>query len=178
MESLRIAEITKQECEADETLCFMSMPIWKFIVLNLLTFGLYSIVWYYKCWCTVRDNYKIKLNAFARTFFLIFTCYGLFKIINKHFQKFFMSISPVLLTIMIIVGNFASYSKDAMGNVMCLLFFIPSIIIQSKINQINKTHFPQAENSVWTWKTTGYVALYWFILIVGIFIYTILTYAE
>ena len=179
MESLRIAEITQQECEADETLCFMSMPIWKLIALNLLTFGLYAIVWYYKSWTKIKDNYKIQINVIMRTIFILFTCYGLFKIINKHLNRFFMSIPVICFAIFVIVGNFLCVSDDGiMGWIGFILYLIPPIIIQSRINQINKEHFPQAENSVWTWKTTWLLAVFWLIYLIGIVIYCVLAYSK
>ena len=178
MVSLELDEITKQECEADKTLCFMSMPIWKFVVLNILSLGMYYIVWYYKYWCTVRDNYKIKINPVFRTLFLIFTCHRLFTIINKHLKRFSLSISPLVLTIVLIISNFLARLDGTIGWIMLILVWVPSIIIQIKINKINKENHPQAENNVWTWKTTGFLVLYWFVLIVGTIIYSILTYSK
>ena len=179
MISLQLEEITTQECEADKTLCFMSMPIWKFVLLNVLTFGMYFIVWYYKYWRTVRDNYKIKINVIARTIFIIFTCHRLFRIINKHLQQFSMKISPFWLTMTLIIGNFLSRLDDGVfGWCIYLLIFVPSLMIQTKINKINKDHFPQAEKNTWTWKTTGFVALFWLAFLVICIIYAIFVPAN
>lgn len=77
-----------------ENICFMTLPIWKLVVLSLITFGLYEIVWFYKYWKTIKDSNGEKISPFWRALFAGFSGFWLFPILEnilkditcRHFQ--------------------------------------------------------------------------------------------
>ncbi|WP_165856899.1 DUF3857 domain-containing protein [Marinobacter sp. JSM 1782161] len=59
----------------------------KFVVLNLLSLGCYSIFWAYRNWAYIRERDGRSLWAWARGFFLGFTLYGLYADARKDHEE-------------------------------------------------------------------------------------------
>lgn len=57
--------------------------------------------------------------------------------------------------------------------VLSLLTVILLVVVQSKINEINRNYYPNAEVNNWTWKTTLYTVLYLIVFAGFIFLYAI-----
>ncbi|MCF6276691.1 MAG: DUF4234 domain-containing protein [Candidatus Magasanikbacteria bacterium] len=60
------------------------IPINNFILLSLITFGIYELVWFYRGWKLLKNKKKMNINPFWRAFFSPFYA-GDFA---KNFQEF------------------------------------------------------------------------------------------
>lgn len=80
----------------------------KFLLLNLLTFGMYQAYWGWKNWEIVKRVTGLDLNSGIRGFFITFTSFSLFKEIltlaKKHGYK--GSYNPRLLGACFLILNF------------------------------------------------------------------------
>lgn len=74
--------------EDDKTLCFETTSIWKVVILNICTFGAYSIVLYYNYWKTLNNNFGHKVSPFFRAIFAPFTNFALFPILGNYLAAF------------------------------------------------------------------------------------------
>ncbi len=45
------------------------LPVWKFILLSVITFGLYELFWFYKYWKLLKEEKTLKISPFWRAFF-------------------------------------------------------------------------------------------------------------
>lgn len=45
------------------------IPTWKFILLSIITFGIYELVWFYKNWKLLKEEKGLKISPFWRAFF-------------------------------------------------------------------------------------------------------------
>ena len=177
MIELELEEITKQNLEEDKQLCFTYIPMWKIITLMILSCGAYCIFWFYKCWEKIKHTYNLNIRIIMRTIFMYFTCFRLFLIIKKHFNQYNIKYPAIFLAIILVIGNIACTSNDSSA----LLFIIPCIPIlftQYQINKINKFYFPENIPEKWTWKTTGFVILYWLIIIIFVIITELIKYNQ
>lgn len=138
-----------------ENMCFPSIPIKKIAVLSIITLGFYDLIWAYKLWETIRDEFGYKhINIVLRTLFMPITNFSLFEIINYHIRKYgIKGFNPVIYAVMYIFFNL-------MGNLRMpylLLTFCSSIyviILQKKINTVNSTNFPNAKVNEWNFANT------------------------
>ena len=53
-------------------------PIWKFTLLSLSSFGIYTLMWYYRQFKWLNEKNQLGISPFWRSFFCIFFCYRLF----------------------------------------------------------------------------------------------------
>lgn len=183
----------------DGNIYFMTLPIWKYIILNIITFGIYNIVWFYKYWKAVKDATQKRLSPFWRGFFGGLTCLSLFPTINENTQNilaqrpitnanqysdkseflfnaqafawtfFLTSIAPNLLSRLSKVAVEYANTFSVLTYILSLVNMIIIIIIQIKINNLNKAYNLPAENNAWTLKNTlwtvGWILLL-FVLII------------
>ena len=157
--------------ENRQNLCFPTTPLSKFIILNLLSFGAYSIIWTYKLWKTIKVDFGyIHINPILRTLFMGITNFSLFYILDKHIRrckyKDFPAIFYAFLSLICIVFDNAPNSKTFLFVFAILIISI----IQHKLNEINKTHFPTAPINSWNYANTIWATIFsmlWFLLIYG-----------
>ena len=45
------------------------LPIWKFILLSMVTFGLYELYWFYKTWKFLKERNNLNISPFWRSVF-------------------------------------------------------------------------------------------------------------
>ncbi len=156
-----------------ENTCFITMPIWKLVILTVLTFGLYEIVWFFKYWKTIKNANNEKISPLWRALFAGFSCFWLFPILAKYIAKHDVkAFSGVGMASAYFILN-ALYKAPDPFWLLSLLSLIPIIIIQTKINNINKTFYPNAGISKWTWKTTLFLVLYIIVFCALSFLYAL-----
>ncbi len=63
---------------------YNTIPIWKVIVLAIMSFGIYQIVWAYNLWKQGQKCYNEKISPFWRSIFIPITCFKLFPLINDY----------------------------------------------------------------------------------------------
>ena len=59
----------------------------KFILMNLGTFGLYRIYWFYENWRLIKERERVDIVPLARAIFQIFFAYSLFKHIRNETER-------------------------------------------------------------------------------------------
>ena len=127
---------------------YFSVSTTKFIVMSLLTAGLYEIYWFYKNWKYIKIRTRAKIRPFWRTVFSIFYCYPLFKHIqesgNSHGSR--SDINPGGLAAGYIVLTMLHRLPDPFW-LVSLLAFVPLIPVQGAINSINATVAPKADRN-------------------------------
>jgi hypothetical protein len=136
MIEIELTDITQNEYEQDNNLNFMTMSMKKFVALTILTLGAYNIIWFFKYWEQIKKAYNLNIRTVWRTIFIMFTCFRLFSIINKHLKKYNSEISPLHLTIIYILGCLFTKLPEFLS-LLSILCYVPQFIIQHKINQIN-----------------------------------------
>ena len=76
------------ENNADEILqkepLYNTVPIWKVIVLLVLSFGAYTVVWAYNLWKQGQKKYDKKISPFWRAIFISITSFKLFPLIDDY----------------------------------------------------------------------------------------------
>lgn len=45
------------------------LPIWKFILLSVITFGIYELYWFYKTWKFLKERNNLDISPFWRAVF-------------------------------------------------------------------------------------------------------------
>ncbi|MEI7452208.1 MAG: hypothetical protein WCK37_03305 [Candidatus Falkowbacteria bacterium] len=142
----------------------------KFVILTILTNGLYFIYWFYKNWKAVSSAINRKGIVFWRTVFAPWFSFGLFKIIiiqaNKHGYNSKKSGYYYAWLFLIIGGLFSGVSslfEDAVKNgqisintlnsfipltlyVLGFLYLLPLIEVQKAINFNNEKINPNIGN--------------------------------
>lgn len=62
------------------------IPVWKFILLSVITFGIYELVWSYMNWRLLKDEKKLDISPFWRSFFAPLFTGSLAKQIKKYLE--------------------------------------------------------------------------------------------
>lgn len=57
------------------------IPIWKFVLFSLISFGIYELYWTYKNWKLIKEKLLINISPIARAIFGYFYIYSFSKYI-------------------------------------------------------------------------------------------------
>lgn len=60
------------------------VPRWRFFLMNVLSFNLYEIYWFYKCWAYVKEREQSSIWVFPRALFARLTYASLLTHLNTH----------------------------------------------------------------------------------------------
>ncbi len=161
-------------------LYYVTVPVWKVVYLTLITFGLYLIWWFYKYWKVIALKSGKKLSPVWRSIFDAYSCFWLFPILEKYIKKHNIKIckGTTLASIYCTICLLLSFLEKLDGNnllyllIFCCAPIIPAII-QSKINWINKTHYPKAPKNGWGIANTLFAipfTLWFLICLAGLFL--------
>lgn len=112
-------------------------PLWKFILLSVITLGIYELVWFYRNWKFLKKQRELKISPFWRTFFA-----PLFTIsIAQHLQKYLREknspcdYSPVLVGVSYFGILFFSRILQGPSYWLISFFtFIPMLPLVSSMN--------------------------------------------
>lgn len=113
------------------------LPIWKFILLSVITLDTYTVYWYYKTWKFMRDASKEKLSPGWRTFGLaipivnIVLLYRFFAGIDRLSR---LKLHPTFMTILSIAAPILGVKFP----MVWLLVLVPRWLAQSALNSIEK----------------------------------------
>ncbi len=162
--------VKKDYVEGDEKYYFDTIPMWKFIFLTIVTFGLYHIIWIYKLWKRLSNNFGYDISPFWRTAFAIATCFTLFPLLGKYVKAYCLSSFPGLLfAILYLILNFTNKLPDPYSYLVFFALIIPTVI-QLKLNRVNVQNFPNAEVNGWNIYNTLWsipFVLFWVLFIIG-----------
>ncbi len=159
--------VKKEYIENDSSLVFKTIPLSKVIILSILSIlssGLYAY-WFliYGYWKSLQQNFGYKVSPFWRMLFSLFTNFKLFPILEKYFKNFnIKTVNLIALAfidfIVYSIGGRLSFkywnetnlSIELITNILTLISILIFVYIQNKINNVNKTYFPNASRNEWT----------------------------
>ena len=85
------------------------ISIWKFILLSLITFGIYELVWFYRNWKFLKKEQNLKITPFLRTIFSTIFAWSFASYLKKflkenniicNYSPFFIWISYFIICIL------------------------------------------------------------------------------
>jgi hypothetical protein len=116
---------------------------WKFIVLSIVTLGIYELYWFYLNWSYVRRRDRSDIWPFWRMVFSPVWCFALCRDVNRHGG----SISDGS-AVAIAFGYFALSAAAQLWNpwwLIGLFSFAPLVLVVIQIDTINRARGVRAE---------------------------------
>ena len=147
-----------ESCTENRGATFETTPVWKLVVLSIITLGVYDCIWSYRYWKILKNDFGYDVLPLIRAIFMGITNFWLFNILDEHMRSFNInSIRPVGFALLYILLNLFSRADE--GCLFLISFFsvIPLAVIQHKINIINEKNNLPAKinnwnlvNTIWT----------------------------
>lgn len=112
------------------------IPLWKFVVLCLGTFGLYQLFWMYQTWDWIKNEDDLRVSPLVRTLLAIFYVESLVRYLGKHLAKEGANyhLSPNIIGLMYALFIFSQKLPDPFW-LICILSFLPLLPIVQSLNQ-------------------------------------------
>jgi hypothetical protein len=63
------------------------IPIWKYSLYSLITFGIYNVVWFYKTWKILAEELNLTISPLARALLQIFFVIQFGQAVQKLLEK-------------------------------------------------------------------------------------------
>lgn len=79
-----VSDIRKSIARSEGAFAYHAVPIWRFMLFEVMTLGVYSLWWGYRSWKGIKLRDGSDIWPFARALFLPFTFPGLITDINLH----------------------------------------------------------------------------------------------
>lgn len=146
MHKEQVDDLTKAVLDAPDPIQYYNTSISKIIILSICTFGIYELYWMYKNWKIIKSHSGKKIHHFARTWFSIFFCFPLFKIIILSIKRKNPEIgcsAGILATMWIffclcgyVSSKYEHWSAQVLFGIS-FLSLVPIVILQKKINIYN-----------------------------------------
>lgn len=147
---------SRRHCFSGETTYYPVSPV-KLISMWILTFGLYSLYWFYKNWLYVKHKDSSSIMPAARGFFNYFWYYPLYtELNNDNATRFAQSHLPgkyvaiICAISYLLIGLFSN-----IGGFTILALLLSALLIlplANYINFINNNNAAYAHNSSWTFR--------------------------
>jgi hypothetical protein len=147
---------------------FFPVALVKFLVLSLLTMGLYSAYWMYRNWKAIKRKQQSDIMPIARAIFAIFWFYPLFSALkndslerfdkNKVMLPFIATIFALVYFILSVGGSFIEYSAFSLVSLLLPLLFIPFVKYINKVDHENSEAYRY--NSTWNIQSIAAIILY------------------
>lgn len=119
-----------------------AVPVWKFIILWVLTGGIYNIYWFYKQWKGVKQIENLKASPFARAAFSGIWIFSLlsyiFNITKKNDKKFLVIFLAIIYIVFSYVPYIPIFPRYYITLFLFSLSFLPLIPAQIAINKHQK----------------------------------------
>ena len=135
---------------------FFAVAPWKFVVLSILTFEIYTGYWFYRNWRILKRRSTLPISPVARAIFPWFFCHALLKQIRT--EEGALRIEPLLaagpLAAAWIVLSLCGLFPGGLG---WLGYLAPVALgfAQAHVTRINDKaapgHDPNARFTVWNW---------------------------
>ena len=148
----------------------------KFILLSIISFGLYEIWWTYKAWDFFNQKEKLNVNPAIRTIFSIIFLIPLFnKILRFAKERGYNDSYPsILLFVGVFVVNFLAYLPNPFG-LIALLGFVFFILPFKALNfaKRNSTDFIVTEQTSYNGRQIALIVIggiFWALVLLGLII--------
>ncbi|RKP57989.1 hypothetical protein D7Z26_00280 [Cohnella endophytica] len=118
-------------------------PVWHFVFLSVLTFGLYDLYWYYRNWKYLKKYKGLNISPVWRTIGILVPIFGLYLIYSAHKDYHNLikeegvnrTIYPGLIVVAIIITGLLTRLPDPYW-LLCFLSTIPLAIVQKILNEL------------------------------------------
>lgn len=124
-----------------DQLPFFSVATHKFVIMSVVTVGLYQYYWIYKQWKRLAQSSREPMSPFWRTFFAPLWGFSLFSRLEAHGEreKLVVGWNDVALGIAYLLLSAAWRLPDP-WSLVSLLSFLPIVPVQRTVEQINARH--------------------------------------
>lgn len=110
-------------------------PVWKFMLLCLISFGIYEIYWSYKNWSMIKERDNLKIFPLARSLFFVFFAYSLFKrLIHMAKEKGYKAVIPPSILAIAYIATSLLYRLPSPYLYISAFAFIPLIPVTQAVN--------------------------------------------
>lgn len=112
------------------------IPIWKFILLSVITFGIYELVWFYRNWKFLKSEQNLKITPLLRTIFASIFAWS-FASYQKKFlneKNIAFNYSPILIWVSYFVFRILWKLPDPYS-LLSYLTFVPLIPLVVSMNK-------------------------------------------
>ncbi len=101
----------------------------RFILLSVMSFGLYNVWWMYKSWIFFKEKDNLDIVPAGRAIFAIFFLYGLFDIIQLYAKQNGINkdFSSGLMYVGFLFFNFSSKLPEPFDIMVSIFAFLPII---------------------------------------------------
>jgi hypothetical protein len=139
---------------------FFPVGLAKLATMITVTFGFYSVYWFYRNWKSVQNLTGDKLNAPIRALFYPLTSYSMFEHIQAQGRRLQVDITinaGVLAIAIFVLG--ALWRLPDPYWVISFLGCVPLLPVQSEINRINRRIAPAADpnNRLRAWNVVAVI---------------------
>ncbi len=124
--------IPSSETPEVEPVLFYPVVRWKFILLSVVTFGLYELYWCYRNWCFVKESTRPEIRPFWRAVFAPLWLYSLQKAIDDTAPKNRI----ILLALAYFLLAMLSELPEPYW-LLSMFTFVPLLPVLSLVNGIN-----------------------------------------
>jgi len=118
-------------------------PVWQFVVLSILTLGIYDIYWYYKNWKHLKAIQFSNFSPVLRTIGLLIPIVNFFIIYKAHKDYRYLIIEKGInrdiypgLIVLVIAISFALTRLPDPYWLLCFIATIPLAIVQDILNEL------------------------------------------
>ena len=125
---------------------FFAVSTHKFVVMSIVTFGLYDVYWAYRHWKRFVEHGDV-LSPFWRAFFAPITNYELVARVRSRARDDGIEVGwiPALMATLYLVLNVTWRLPDPWW-LISLLCFVPLIPVQQTIDRVNARHVAELPN--------------------------------
>lgn len=150
---IAIVLLIREKPPADDKAIFYPVDPTKFLVLSLLTLGIFPLYWMYKNWQYIKEQEQSAIMPKARAIFSLIWFYPLAKrilLIGKEKLTFREKAVIIALFILYILGFLLTYSKSIfilLGlavEILCTLYLVLKINLHNPVRSNSYVH-----NSKW-----------------------------
>lgn len=152
---------------------FFSVSVTKLCVLSFLSFGAYTLYWFYQHWKIVRDRHGENVSPIARTILSNFYGYALFtRMLARGKEASIASTFPAgLCAVGWFVSNMLLRLPEPYWLVSTLSFvwLVPAQHYANRLNQVAAPHQDRyARFSGWNKALVGFGVVWWLLVLLGL----------
>lgn len=144
------------------------IPIWRFILLSIITFGIYELVWFYKNWKFLKVEQNLKITPILRTIFSIIFAWSFAWYLKTFLKEKNISakFSPTLIGIYYFIIAILWKLPDPYS-LITIFSFMPLLPLVNSMNKFWQSQEQNLAQKKFTW---------WQIILIIIWIIIILLY--
>jgi len=148
------------------------IPIWKFILLSVITFGIYEVIWFYRNWKLLKNETGLKITPLLRALFAPIFAGSLAWYLEKYLKEkdILCKFSPTFIGIYYFIIVILWKLPDPYS-LLSLFTFMPLLPL---VNSLNK-YWQKEEQNLAPKKFTWWQII---LIILGVFLVLLFIFAS